>query len=156
MSQKRQDSPFKNAGLRVRGLRTTLDRSEVMSKVRQAGTKPELAVRAALKSLRVRYTIDNRDLPGSPDLANRRKRFVIFVHGCFWHRHIGCSRTTTPTRNREFWLQKFEANVDRDVRATEALAHAGFRVLTIWECEALDASRLLEILSRFFDAESEL
>lgn len=142
---------FKRPGLRSQGWRTTANRSAAMAMVRQTDTAPELAVRVVLRSLGIRYTTRNRDLPGSPDIANRRRRFVIFVHGCFWHRHTGCRRTTTPTRNRAFWEEKFAANVRRDRRASQALRAAGFKVLTIWECQTLDPSRMQGRISRFFD-----
>jgi DNA mismatch endonuclease (patch repair protein) len=105
-----------------------------MGRVRQKATLPELLVRSALAELGQRYRLQNRDLPGSPDLANRRARWAIFVHGCFWHRH-GCSATTTPTRNRDFWEAKFARNVARDARAIAALEELGYRVIVIWECE---------------------
>jgi DNA mismatch endonuclease, patch repair protein len=105
-----------------------------MARVRQKATQPELLVGKALRALGHRYRSKNRDLPGSPDFANRKARWAVFVHGCFWHRH-GCSATTTPGRNREFWQAKFERNVARDQQAVEALRARGFRVLVIWECE---------------------
>lgn len=67
---------------------------------------------------------------------------MVFVHGCFWHRHAGCKRTTTPSRNRQFWLDKFEANVARDMRVQAALREEGYRVVVVWECETQDATRL--------------
>jgi len=134
---------FKNSSLsKKKRLRTTTARSEAMGKVRKAGTGPELAVRRVLSDLGVRFTIQNQDLPGSPDLANRRRRFVVFVHGCFWHRHAGCRKTTTPTRNRVFWVQKFEANIRRDQRSVRALRRMGYRVLIVWECDTRKGSRL--------------
>jgi DNA mismatch endonuclease (patch repair protein) len=105
-----------------------------MRTVRQKGTRPELVVRRALAGLGHRYRLGNRDLPGSPDIANRRHRWAIFVHGCFWHRH-GCKASTTPTRNREFWEAKFLRNVERDRRASDALRARGYTVIVIWECE---------------------
>ncbi len=105
-----------------------------MARVRQKATKPELLVGKALRALGHHYRTHNRDLEGSPDFANRRARWALFVHGCFWHRH-GCSATTTPGRNREFWEAKFARNRARDQRAAEALAARGFRVLVLWECE---------------------
>lgn len=105
-----------------------------MARVRQKATSPELLVGKALRALGLRYRSKNRDLEGSPDFANRKARWAVFVHGCFWHRH-GCSATTTPGRNREFWEAKFARNRARDQRAAEALAARGFRVLVIWECE---------------------
>jgi DNA mismatch endonuclease, patch repair protein len=105
-----------------------------MAGVRQKGTRPELVVRRSLSALGRRYRLNNRDLDGSPDLANRAQRWVVFVHGCFWHRH-GCKASTTPTRNREFWEAKFARNVERDRRAAAALRALGYTVIVIWECE---------------------
>lgn len=105
-----------------------------MRTVRQKGTQPELVVRRALSALGYRFRLANRDLDGSPDLANRRALWVVFVHGCFWHRH-GCKASTTPTRNREFWQAKFERNVERDSRTAAALRARGYTVIVIWECE---------------------
>ncbi len=120
-----------------------------LGQIRQKGTTPELAVGAALRALGAHYRTSNRDLPGSPDIANRSKRWAIFVHGCFWHRHEGCRRTTTPSRNRDFWLAKFAANVARDARAIAALEAQGFRVLVIWECESETWSTMLARLEAF-------
>ncbi len=107
-----------------------------MASVRRSGTSPELAVRKVLATYGLRYTLNNRDLPGSPDLANRSRRYAIFVHGCFWHRHSNCPRSTTPSRNREFWQAKFDANVVRDRGAIRALRRMGYSVVVVWECEA--------------------
>ncbi len=106
-----------------------------LGRVRQSSTAPELVVRRALAALGHRFRIRNRDLPGSPDVANRKRQWAIFVHGCFWHRHPDCTRTTTPKRNRQFWLDKFRANRTRDRRAQRALAALGYRVVVVWECE---------------------
>jgi DNA mismatch endonuclease (patch repair protein) len=105
-----------------------------MAGVRQKATRPEQLVGSALRALGQRYRLNNKDLDGSPDFANRRAGWVLFVHGCFWHRH-GCRATTTPTRNREFWEAKFARNVARDLRTAEALRAGGYRVIVIWECE---------------------
>lgn len=105
-----------------------------MGGVRQKGTRPELVVRSSLSALGRRYRLNNRDLEGSPDVANRAQRWVVFVHGCFWHRH-GCKASSTPTRNREFWEAKFARNVERDARAAAALRARGYTVIVIWECE---------------------
>jgi DNA mismatch endonuclease, patch repair protein len=119
-----------------------------MAAVRQRGTMPELAVRRAATAAGLRYTLSNRDLPGSPDLANRARRYAVFVHGCFWHRHSGCRRTTTPARNHGFWMEKFAANVARDRRVVRALRALGYAVVTVWECEASDAARLARKLAK--------
>jgi DNA mismatch endonuclease (patch repair protein) len=121
-----------------------------MARVRQKGTAPELAVRLAVTSLGHRYRIGPR-LPGRPDLANQTERWAIFVHGCFWHRHSGCRRTTTPTRNRQFWLDKFAANQARDARVIRELRRRGFVVLRLWECETVDRAKLQRVLLRFFE-----
>jgi len=106
-----------------------------MRRIRQHGTAAELAVRRIASSLHLRYTIRNKDLPGSPDLANRKRHFAIFVHGCFWHRHSHCRRTTTPKSNRTFWMHKFAQNQARDFAVTTALRALAFRVIIVWECE---------------------
>ena len=113
--------------------------SRRMKAVRRAGTDAEVAVRHALAGLGVRYRLNVQSLPGSPDLANRAQRFAIFVHGCFWHRHPGCSQASTPKSNRRFWREKFRANILRDRRAVKALEQSGFRVVVVWGCEAQHA-----------------
>lgn len=118
-----------------------------MGGIRQQHTAPELAVRRILAALGLRYRVHNRDLPGSPDVANRARAWAVFVHGCYWHRHEGCKRTTTPKRNREFWEAKFAANVARDARAMRELDALGYHVVTVWECETLSRAALLEKLA---------
>ncbi|MFT4277194.1 MAG: very short patch repair endonuclease [Rhodopseudomonas sp.] len=110
-------------------------RSALMRRVRQTGTKAEDDVAAILRQSGLRFRRNVKSLPGSPDFANKTHHWAIFVNGCFWHRHQGCGRTTTPTRNRDFWLAKFAANVKRDKIKTRLLRALGFRVVTIWECE---------------------
>src|SRR5262245_31208823 len=122
-----------------------------MAGIRQKNTAAELAVRRELAELGQRYRVINRDLPGSPDIANRSRQWAIFVHGCFWHRHTGCKRTTIPTRNREFWEQKFVANVARDRRAVSALRRRSYKVLVVWECQARDQAQLRTRLARWFN-----
>jgi DNA mismatch endonuclease, patch repair protein len=107
-----------------------------MGKVRQRDTAPEMLVRRALTVLGIRYTTHNRDLPGSPDLANRSRRWALFVHGCYWHRHEGCRMATTPKTNTAYWLEKFARNVERDAAVTADLGRLGYNVLMIWQCEA--------------------
>src|SRR5262245_60152603 len=106
-----------------------------MGRVRQRGTAAEIALRKVLHRLGVRFRVTNRDLPGSPDVANRRGRWAILVHGCFWHRHEGCPRTTTPKRNREFWETKFRDNRRRDGAVIDSLRDIGFDTVVVWECE---------------------
>lgn len=125
---------------------TTAAVSARMGRVRQRGTSPELAVRLAVRVLGMRYRVVNRDLPGSPDIANRARRVAIFVHGCYWHRHSGCAKATTPRANRAFWLAKFARNRARDRASVRALEEMGFRVVVIWECETRDSRALVERL----------
>jgi DNA mismatch endonuclease, patch repair protein len=129
-------------------LTTTPDVSSRMALVRQIGTSPELVVRRALSSIGARYTTGNRDLPGSPDLANRSRRWAVFVHGCYWHRHRGCKKATNPKTNVAFWSAKFTRNIERDRIAVAALRERGFTVLTIWECETNDDGRLCHRLAK--------
>lgn len=119
-------------------LDTTPERSALMARVRQKGTAPEMAVRRLVHGFGYRYTTDNRDLPGSPDLANRKRKWAIFVHGCYWHAHEGCDRHTIPRRNRDYWVEKFRRNKERDEHVLEQLQHRGFTVLVIWECKISD------------------
>ena len=129
---------------------TDPQRSALMSRVRQKGTAPELGVRAQLSGLGAHYRLNVRSLPGSPDIANKGARKAIFVHGCFWHRHEGCARTTTPKRNREFWVKKFLRNQQRDATKTVALEELGYDVLIVWECELVNPRELKRKLSRFW------
>ncbi|MFL5352687.1 very short patch repair endonuclease [Archangium sp.] len=123
-----------------------------MKAVRQAGTKPEVLVRRAMSARNIRYRLNVRSLPGSPDIANVRQHFAIFVHGCFWHRHEGCRFATTPKTNVDFWSKKFADNIARDRAKIRALESRSFRVLVVWECQTRDDT--LEVtLNRFFDAD---
>lgn len=115
-----------------------LHRSWVMSRVRGKNTRPERAARSLLHFLGYRFTVNgpkNKDLPGKPDIVLPRFRTVIFVHGCFWHRHKSCKRATTPKSNQDYWLPKFERNVQRDNDNQRALKKAGWKVIVVWECE---------------------
>jgi DNA mismatch endonuclease, patch repair protein len=111
-------------------------RRQLMQGVRQRRTAPEEQVAAALRDLGMHYRRNVESLPGSPDFANRRKGWAIFVNGCFWHHHKGCRRGTIPQRNREFWLAKFAANRKRDASKVKKLRELGMSVTIIWECEA--------------------
>lgn len=118
-------------------------RSRIMASVGQRSTQPEVAVRASLRRLGIRYRCNVSTLPGSPDIVVRRLSLVVFVHGCFWHRHI-CSRATTPKSNRAFWQKKFIDNQARDRRVRRELRKAGWSVAVIWECWTRDAKSLDE------------
>lgn len=123
-------------------------RSRIMRAVRRRGTSPEIEVRSALSRLGFRFRENVTGLPGSPDLANKRRKIAIFVHGCFWHRHASCSRASTPTRNFDFWNEKFVTNVRRDRRKARELRRLGYRVLVVWECDTRDPVKLERKLAR--------
>ena len=118
-----------------------------MAQVRARDTKPELIVRRLAHSLGYRYRLYGQ-LPGRPDMVFSSRRKVLFVHGCFWHRHKNCRRTTTPAVNREFWLAKFKANVRRDHRNVRELERAGWGVIVIWQCETSHRRELADRLRR--------
>ena len=126
-------------------------RSENMRRIRAKDTKPEMAVRRAAHAIGLRYRLHARNLPGRPDLVFAKRRLVIFVHGCFWHRHQGCRNCTTPKSRVEFWEKKFSANVRRDNEVTEKLSEEGWRVEVIWECEASRKTVLDKRLADIFD-----
>jgi len=113
-------------------------RSWNMSRIRSRDTKPELLVRSLLHGMGYRFTVKgpgNRNLPGKPDIVLPKYRTVVFVHGCFWHRHKGCKGTTTPKTRTEWWEAKFAGNVERDRRNQRLLRKSGWRVVVIWGCE---------------------
>ena len=109
-------------------------RSRMMAGIGSRDTVPEVALRRALHARGLRYRLHDRKLPGTPDLVFRRFGAVCFVHGCFWHRHIGCRYTTTPATREEFWQAKFQANMSRDRRNRHHLLESGWRVAIVWEC----------------------
>lgn len=127
-------------------------RSRNMAAIRGRDTIPERRVRSLLHRLGYRFRLHRRDLPGSPDIVLARHQTVVFVHGCFWHRHTGCRYTTTPRTRSAFWDAKFRQNVERDARQQAELQAAGWSVLVVWGCEIRDvetlSARLLTIRSR--------
>jgi DNA mismatch endonuclease (patch repair protein) len=121
-----------------------------MRRVGRRDTPCELQTRSALHAMGLRFRTRNADLPGSPDVANRRKRWAVFVHGCFWHQHPGCARATIPRRNAGHWSQKFTRNVERDLQCQRLLRSRGYHVLVVWECETRDQVTLVRRLRAFF------
>lgn len=119
-----------------------------MSNVRVRDTKPEIVVRRILHRSGYRFRLHRRDLPGRPDIILPKYKTVIFVHGCFWHQHEGCSKAQRPKSNWEFWNSKLDANIARDRRNQSDLEKLGWRVLVVWECEASRTGDLSEKLSR--------
>jgi DNA mismatch endonuclease (patch repair protein) len=124
-------------------------RSEMMSKVRSKDSVAEKKVRSALHAAGYRFRLHRKDLPGTPDIVLPKYKLVVFVHGCFWHRHEGCSKASTPKSNQEFWSKKFSDNIDRDLRTKSALEALMWRVVVIWECE-LNKTKFTETISRLF------
>ena len=123
-------------------------RSRIMARVRSRNTGPEMILRRALHARGLRYKLHDSALPGRPDVVFPRFRAVCFVHGCFWHRHEGCPRATTPATNREYWEAKFARNVERDREHQAALLAAGWRVGVIWECALRPKGQVEDISAR--------
>lgn len=116
-------------------------RSEVMSKIRSKDTKPEMTLRKALFARGFRYRVNDRNLPGKPDIVLPKYKTAIFVHGCFWHRHEGCKYAYTPKTNTEFWIKKITLNADRDKLNLQKLTALGWNVIIVWECEIRHAHK---------------
>jgi DNA mismatch endonuclease (patch repair protein) len=123
-------------------------RSWLMSRVKSWDTTAELRVRRLAYALGLRYRLHRADLPGKPDIVFPGRKIALFVHGCFWHRHPGCPKTSTPKSNLAFWNEKFEANVARDARSVAALKKLGWKPLVIWECQTKDTRQLERILRK--------
>lgn len=121
-------------------------RSWNMSRIRSRNTKPELVVRSTLHKMGYRFRLHVRELPGNPDIVLKKHRAVIFVHGCFWHRHPGCKYAYIPKSRQEFWTDKFRDNIARHDRVTEKLRYLGWNVHVVWECEISDVHKLQERL----------
>jgi len=117
-------------------------RSWNMSRIRNKNTKPELRVRSTLHKAGYRFRLHRKDLAGTPDIVLPKYRIVIFVHGCFWHRHKNCKYAYTPKSRTAFWEEKFRENVIRDQMKILSLQQAGWRVLVVWECETFDLQTL--------------
>ena len=120
-----------------------------MAAVRSEDTGPEMAIRKIVHRLGYRYRLHVRSLPGRPDLVFPARRKVVFVHGCFWHRHPKCRYATSPGTHKEFWQRKFASNQARDRRATRELKRMDWAVLTVWACELKKPDRLTERLNDF-------
>ena len=113
-------------------------RSRNMSAIKSKNTKPELKVRKILHSMGYRFRLHSKDLPGSPDIVLPKYKTVIFVHGCFWHRHQNCKYASTPKTRQEFWNKKFNENINRDKINQENLSSKGWKIIIVWECEIKD------------------
>lgn len=131
---------------------TTAARSERMSRVRSKDTKPEMIVRSLVHRLGYRYRLHDRSLPGNPDLVFPSRGKIIFVHGCFWHRHgIRCEYTRWPKSRLDFWRPKLDRNHQRDKVVKRELRKLGWRVLVVWECQLKNRDKLAGRLSAFLE-----
>jgi len=117
-----------------------------MSKIPSKNTKPELIVRKLLHNSGIRYRLHVNDLPGKPDLSNKRKKFAIFVNGCFWHQHEGCKRANIPKSNTAYWIPKLEKNVNRLNNNIYQLKIGGYKTAVIWECEINDQTKIKNLI----------
>lgn len=117
-------------------------RSWLMSRVKGKHTSPEMRVRRVAHALGLRFRLHRVDLPGKPDLIFPKHRLAVFVHGCFWHRHPGCLKSSHPKTRPEFWAAKFDKNIARDADSRRKLQNLGWIVLTIWECETKDRTAI--------------
>jgi len=124
-------------------------RSWTMAKVKSRDTRPEKIMRSLLHSMGYRFRLHRMDLPGKPDIVLPKYKAVVFVHGCFWHRHQGCKRATTPASNSDYWNPKFARTITRDAKNQSLLKASGWRVLVIWECELKKPAALRLQMSNF-------
>ena len=130
---------------------TKSERSERMSRVKGKDSKPELIVRRLVHAMGVRYRLHVRSLPGTPDLVFNGRRRVIFVHGCFWHRHSdpNCKLARMPKTRLDFWEPKLQGNRERDLRHQNELIQLGWNFLVVWECQLREKEQLENILATF-------
>lgn len=122
-----------------------------MGRVKQKDTKPELVVRSILHCLGYRYRLHRKDLPGTPDITLPKYRTVIFVNGCFWHKHDCRRGQSVPKTRTEYWVSKIQKNVERDTKAYASLSELGWKILVIWECQTRDNSKLVTLLKQHFN-----
>lgn len=130
---------------------TKAERSRRMSLVRGKDTRPEIQVRGALHRLGYRYRLHVRSLPGTPDVVFASRKKVIFVHGCFWHRHARCKLARLPKSRLAFWKNKLEGNKLRDKKNQQRLSRRGWRYLVVWECQLSNFQRIVDRITRFLD-----
>ena len=126
-------------------------RSRNMSAIKSKNTKPEIEVRKLLHSLGYRFRLHRKDLPGTPDIVLPKYKTVIFVHGCFWHRHENCKYASIPKTRTEFWENKFKENIERDKKTQEKLQNLGWKTKIVWECEIKKQDKLIKKLEDFLN-----
>lgn len=127
----------------------TLTRSKMMSGIKGKHTKPEIKIRKFLHSHGFRFRLHRKDLPGKPDLVLSKYKLVVFVHGCFWHRHKDCFYATSPANNKQFWKKKLDKNAERDSVQLSKLLEGGWRVLVVWECGVKHLPSSMDVLCRY-------
>lgn len=132
---------------------TKKERSKRMSLIHDKDTKPEMLVRRMVYGLGFRYRLHVKSLPGKPDLVFKGRRKVIFVHGCFWHRHENCKLARLPKSKINFWTSKLEANKARDEKNLHQLQQQGWGTMVIWECELDDTEKLKRRVLNFLSGE---
>ncbi len=125
-------------------------RSWNMSRIKGSNTGPERIVRSILHRMGYRFRLHRKDLPGKPDITLSKYKTVVFVHGCFWHRHKGCKDATLPKTRKNFWRNKLEGNAARDRQKERALRILGWRVIVLWECEVLYPEKVAHRLDQLF------
>jgi DNA mismatch endonuclease, patch repair protein len=130
-------------------------RSWLMSRVKGKHTSPEVRVRRAAHRLGYRFRLHRKDLPGKPDIVFPKYRVALFVHGCFWHRHVDCSKASTPKSRKDFWLDKFSRNSARDEEAYRRLRSQGWTPVVIWECQTKDKTGLPELIRALISGKAE-
>jgi DNA mismatch endonuclease (patch repair protein) len=123
-------------------------RSWNMSRIRSKDTRPEKVVRSLLHKMGYRFRLYRNDLPGKPDIVLPKYKTVIFIHGCFWHRHKRCKRCTTPSTNQAYWFKKFERNVAKDKANLNMLKKAGWKIVVVWECWVKNLDRIKAMLEK--------
>jgi DNA mismatch endonuclease (patch repair protein) len=128
------------------------ERSERMSRVRSKNTQVEIAVRSLVHRLGYRYGLQAADLPGRPDMVFRSRGKVLFIHGCFWHRHVGCKLARIPKSRLDFWVPKLEGNKQRDARNQKQIVALGWDYIVVWECELREPERLADRIKDFLEA----
>ena len=128
---------------------TPEQRRKVMQKVKSKDTHPEMVVRRLLHKAGYRYRLHRKDLPGKPDIVFPSRRKIVWVHGCFWHRHPGCKYNRMPASNQSYWTPKLEINVVRDEQALYQVTAEGWEAMVVWECEIKDSEELLRRLTEF-------
>lgn len=126
-------------------------RSWNMRQIKSRDTAPEIAVRKILHKHNYRFRLNKRDLPGIPDIVLPKHKMIIFVHGCFWHRHSGCNRSNVPSSKTEFWLEKFKRTIDRDKANQLKLKELDWNVKIVWECQTKNSNHLENLVLSWFE-----